>query len=80
MLFPMLEELLSPLLDVADGIELMQRKASRYAIGMGCLSEILHVASESLYSVVLSNLFEMFAVKSPLARIEVGEMLPKRAP
>lgn len=55
MLFPMLEELLSPLLDVADGIELMQRKASRYAIGMGCLSEILHVASESLYSVVLSN-------------------------
>lgn len=55
MLFPMLEELLSPLLDVADGIELMQRTASRYAIGMGCLSEILHVASESLYSVVLSN-------------------------
>ena len=55
MLFPMLEELLSPPLDVADGIELMQRTASRYAIGMGCLSEILHVASESLYSVVLSN-------------------------
>ena len=35
MLFPILEELLSPLLDVADGIELMQRTASRYAIGMG---------------------------------------------